>query len=167
MSEAANFLFFIDENPEINAIESGAPPVPPSVYAPPYEISGLPWTAPPPGTNSTLRKREHFDTYDYGNVQGAANLSSEWLYPPYDLNDTRMTEGTMGFNNYGTAKNLSDKTIRTDLVHANGYREYEIHNMFGFMFSRATHAAMLKRRPNKKPFLISRSTFLGSGSYTG
>ena len=186
MNEAANFLAYVDQNLDASAVASGAPPVPPTTREPPYAIEGLPWTSEKaPGSESATRrssvdelaafearhpslaKRDHFDYWDYDNVPGAANLSSQWLYPPFNINDTRATSGASGYNDFGVPKNLSDKTIRTDLVHANGYHEYDVHDMYGYLEARATHAAMLARRPNKKVLQIARSTFMGSSMYTG
>lgn len=44
-------------------------------------------------------------------------------------------------------------------------REYDIHNLYGLIMGVATRQAMLKRRPGLKPFIITRSTFAGTGRY--
>ncbi|KAK8041952.1 alpha-glucosidase [Apiospora rasikravindrae] len=60
---------------------------------------------------------------------------------------------------------ISDLTVPTNIVHANGMHEYDIHNLYGLMMGMITHQAMLKRRPGLKPFIITRSTFAGAGRY--
>ncbi|KZV75261.1 glycoside hydrolase family 31 protein [Peniophora sp. CONT] len=67
-------------------------------------------------------------------------------------------------NGYG---DLSVHTVATNATHANGFVELDVHNLFGYMEERATHLALLKNNPTKRPFLISRSTFPGSGHWSG
>lgn len=59
------------------------------------------------------------------------------------------------------------KTLATNATHAGGYAELDVHNMFGMMEEKTTHLALLALRPDKRPFLVSRSTFPSSGVWTG
>ncbi|KAI9452134.1 glycosyl hydrolases family 31-domain-containing protein [Lactarius psammicola] len=62
---------------------------------------------------------------------------------------------------------LSAQTIAINATHHGGLTELDLHNLFGHLMSRATHRAVRELHPGKRPFLISRSTFAGSGRWTG
>ncbi|KAI0271258.1 glycosyl hydrolases family 31-domain-containing protein [Gloeopeniophorella convolvens] len=62
---------------------------------------------------------------------------------------------------------LSAQTIATTAIHYGGHIELNVHNLFGHLMSRATNLALRQLRPGKRPFLIGRSTFAGSGKWTG
>ncbi|EGN94287.1 glycoside hydrolase family 31 protein [Serpula lacrymans var. lacrymans S7.3] len=59
------------------------------------------------------------------------------------------------------------KTLATNATHAGGYVELDVHNMWGMMEEKATHAAVSEIRAGERPFLISRSTFPSSGRWSG
>jgi alpha-glucosidase (family GH31 glycosyl hydrolase) len=62
---------------------------------------------------------------------------------------------------------LSGRTIATNATHHGGRTELDMHNLFGHLMARAANLAVRELRPGKRPFLISRSTFAGSGRWTG
>jgi hypothetical protein len=62
---------------------------------------------------------------------------------------------------------LSLQTVATNARHYGGRTELEMHNLFGHLMSRAANLAVREMYPGKRPFLISRSTFAGSGTWTG
>src|SRR6266851_5666852 len=62
---------------------------------------------------------------------------------------------------------LSAQTIATNATHYGGYTELDMHNLFGHLMSRAANLAVRELHLGKRPFLISRSTFAGSGRWTG
>ena len=60
---------------------------------------------------------------------------------------------------------MAGKTMSMASLHAGGILEYNSHSLYGFMESIATRQALVSAIP-KRPFLLSRSTFLGSGAHT-
>jgi alpha-D-xyloside xylohydrolase len=72
--------------------------------------------------------------------------------PPFKLNHT------------GTDEPLSYKTAAMTVKHYDGNIEYNTHNLFGISESKATKLALTTVR-QKRPFVLSRSTFVGSGQY--
>lgn len=62
---------------------------------------------------------------------------------------------------------LSTSTIATNATHQGGYVELDVHNVFGLMEEKTTHLALQTIFPERRPFLISRSTFPSAGRWTG
>ena len=60
---------------------------------------------------------------------------------------------------------LGSKTLPPSALHAGGIVDYNAHNLYGFMESIATRKAV-SSATGKRPFVLSRSTFAGSGAYT-
>ncbi|MCO5574033.1 hypothetical protein L7F22_027811 [Adiantum nelumboides] len=81
-----------------------------------------------------------------------ANMT-QWDDPPYKINSSN------------GQRPLRNKTIATSATHFGGILEYDAHNLYGFAEAIVTNRA-LRRTLGKRPFVLSRSTFIGSGAYT-
>jgi alpha-glucosidase (family GH31 glycosyl hydrolase) len=62
-------------------------------------------------------------------------------------------------------KTLGGRTMPMSARMNNGILNYNAHNLYGFMESIATHKAVAAIK-QERPFVLSRSTFVGSGKYT-
>jgi alpha-D-xyloside xylohydrolase len=61
---------------------------------------------------------------------------------------------------------LGAKSIAPSSMHAGDILDYNAHSLYGLMESIATRKALLALKPNNRPFILSRSTFPGSGVHT-
>ncbi|KAI3341136.1 glycosyl hydrolases family 31-domain-containing protein [Ustulina deusta] len=59
---------------------------------------------------------------------------------------------------------LSVRTLYTNNTNADGTVQYDTHNIHGLMMITATRNSLLARRPNSRPFVLTRSTFAGAGT---
>ncbi|KAL8816033.1 MAG: hypothetical protein Q9191_008392, partial [Dirinaria sp. TL-2023a] len=74
-------------------------------------------------------------------------------YPPYVINNVQ--------------GDLAVHAVSPNATHHDGTLEYEVHNLFGYQILNATYHALLSAMPNKRPFIIGRSTFSGAGKWAG
>ncbi|KAI1748847.1 glycoside hydrolase family 31 protein [Xylaria castorea] len=74
-------------------------------------------------------------------------------FPPYVVN-----------NYHGE---LGGHTMGSNATHSDGTLQYDFHNVWGHQYLNATYYALLNISPKKRPFIIGRSTFAGSGRLAG
>lgn len=93
------------------------------------------------------------DLVDVSMCSTNISLQLHLEYPPY------------GINNAAVKAPLSEKTIPVSIVHHDGSTEYDAHNLYSFGEAQLTYRA-LENISDERPFLLTRSTFAGSGRYT-
>ncbi|KAJ5726735.1 uncharacterized protein N7483_008092 [Penicillium malachiteum] len=76
-------------------------------------------------------------------------------YPPYVI------------NNVQNGHDLASKAVSPNATHIDGIKEYDVHNIYGHQVLNATYQGILGVNPKKRPFIIGRSTFAGSGQWAG
>jgi alpha-glucosidase len=76
-------------------------------------------------------------------------------YPPYVINHDQ------------AGHDLSVHAVSPNATHSDGVQEYDVHNLFGHQILNATYHGLLKVDEKKRPFIIGRSTFAGSGKWAG
>ncbi|KAB5511529.1 glycosyl hydrolases family 31-domain-containing protein [Coniochaeta sp. 2T2.1] len=59
---------------------------------------------------------------------------------------------------------LSGSTIYTNVSNADGTVQYDTHNLYGHTMAMTSRNALIARKPTKRPFVLTRSTFAGSGA---
>jgi alpha-glucosidase len=99
-----------------------------------------PAVATPSSTTSYLRTTP---------TPGVRNVN----HPPYVIKNI---QGDLGVH-----------AVSPNATHNGGTQEYDFHNLFGHQILNATYHGLLSIFPGKRPFIIGRSTFAGSGKWAG
>ena len=70
-------------------------------------------------------------------------------------------------NNVQTGHDLAVHAVSPNATHSDGVQEYDVHNLWGYQILNATYHGLLAVNPEKRPFIIGRSTFAGAGKWAG
>ncbi|KAJ8978535.1 hypothetical protein NQ317_009478 [Molorchus minor] len=89
--------------------------------------------------------------YDYDKFNGSTEtLAGVWN----DMNEPSVFDDS------------SEKTLPFETLHYNNVPHRDIHNIYGFLQTKATHQGLLQRdNGTKRPFILTRSHFAGSQRY--
>ncbi|KAF2729216.1 alpha-glucosidase precursor [Polyplosphaeria fusca] len=151
MNEASNFC----HTPKCDENELEGNPPPPTNSPRPNTgrpIPGFPGDfQPTPSSRNSIKARNSkpLSSRQFANGTKKGLQNRDWFNPKYNINNHR--------------GNLSDFTIYTNYTNYDGTRQYDTHNFYGHMMAHTTHSSMLSRRPTKRPLVVTRSTFAGTG----
>lgn len=130
MNEPANMCSFPCDNPEAEAKRLGLPPPSPPKKDQPRKIPGFPNTSKRDAVTKWITKwfssasmpQHVLGTPAETEVTARIEVDHEGddlLHPPYRIH-----------NHQGNG-DISDLTVRTDVQHATGLWEYDVHNIYG------------------------------------
>ena len=119
---------------------------------------------------STVKARYASPVKRTNSVRGGANVEAPVAQRQVDKRELGTKKGMPGrdllnpkYKIQNHVGELSDYTIWTDQANYDNTMQYDTHNLHGHMMAWTTHESMLTRRPTKRPFVMTRSTFAGSG----
>ncbi|KAI0018569.1 family 31 glycosyl hydrolase [Xylariomycetidae sp. FL0641] len=101
------------------------------------------------GSCGTANHSYNFDKAALPNVDHSRDIN----HPPYAIDNFQ--------------GNLGDLTASPNATNHDGTLQYDFHNLWGHQMLNATYHALLDVDPAKRPFIIGRSQFAGSGTVAG
>ncbi len=122
---------------------------------------------------------ENFNVTNSTEAKSASSVASAQAASQTSTSSTRTvylrtspTPGTRNINHPPYVINnvqgdLAVHAVSPNATHHGGTVEYDFHNLFGHQILNATYHALLATLPSKRPFIIGRSTFAGSGKWAG
>lgn len=130
MNEPASFCRFPCTDPEKAARDQHMPPAPPPVRTPPRKIPGF-----PDGNDKATRNQitpQHSDRNHQMPLTGPKQPHGEGMIRvEIDHEGDDLLRPPYRIDNHVPTHELSDKTVYTDLQHANGQWTYDTHNLYG------------------------------------
>ncbi|KAK9483669.1 glycosyl hydrolases family 31-domain-containing protein [Lipomyces starkeyi] len=119
------------------------------------------WFHPQSGNwwTKQIMKFHQIDSFDglWIDMNEASNFVTPPGYEPaYKINN----DGAWGITG------LNTRTLSTNLTHYSGVTEYNVHNLFGHYEAIHTHNALSALNPGKRTFVLSRSSFAGTGHFS-
>ncbi|GFP53068.1 hypothetical protein ACSS6W_000513 [Trichoderma asperelloides] len=138
----------------------------PVVWADFHNPAATDWWA---GEFSRLHEMLDFDGIWIDLNEPASQCDGSCGNPP--ANSTPGHEDSRDLDNppykiYNVKNGLGEGTMAMNATHSDGVVAYDVHNAFGHSILHATNIALSRLSP-KRPFIIGRSTFAGSGQYAG
>lgn len=100
-------------------------------------------------------------------LQEVCDVENHTWYTSYSSQDSESTYDLPFIP--GPKANLDNLTVSLNATHpSNNFEQYNTHSLFGHMQAKATRDWLELITPlfDKRPFVVSRSTFAGSGKYT-
>ncbi|KAK9491660.1 glycosyl hydrolases family 31-domain-containing protein [Lipomyces doorenjongii] len=119
------------------------------------------WFHPQSGNwwTNQITKFHQIDSFDglWIDMNEASNFVTPAGYEPaYKINN----DGAWGITG------LNTRTLSTNVTHYSGVTEYNVHNLFGHYEAIHTHDALSALNPGKRTFVLTRSSFAGTGHYS-
>ncbi|GJJ75499.1 hypothetical protein EMPS_07857 [Entomortierella parvispora] len=97
-----------------------------------------------------------------GECTNAVNTRPESNMQHHEMQTRRIR---YSINNAGREAPLDEHTLDQSTIHKNGIPFSNTHNLYGHLEAMATHQALSNIKPEQRPFILTRSSFAGTGVY--